>query len=218
MARSGLRTPPTNAVSSTWPSGARPGKDGGGEDDAEHVAPLHVGHQEAEPVERVGHVLAAEAEGEHRDRRVVDAGERLDPVAALEGEVDLVGAVGRRGVDHPVVQLRRLIRRARPSTPWGPRRSWVTGALKRSSDRSSRASASGSSWSPPAKEISAGPAAPPGLAPGAHHLPQRLHHRAVGVLQVVQPRQGVADRELLGVAGEDAGRRTGWRRSRALPG
>ena len=83
-----------------------------GEHHAEHVTALDLGRQEAETVERVGHVLPPEAQRQHPDGRIADARERLEPVAAGKVEVDLVETVGRRGVDHGIVQLGGLKRGA----------------------------------------------------------------------------------------------------------
>ena len=89
--------------------GRAAGKERRGEDGAEHVTALDLGDEEAEAVEGMGHVLPPKAERHHRDRRMGDAGERLEPVAARQLEVDLVDAVGRGGVDHAVVELGRLV-------------------------------------------------------------------------------------------------------------
>jgi hypothetical protein len=115
-----------------------------------------------------------------------DAGERLEPIAALEGELDLVGPMRRRGVDDAIVQLGRLVggadgpplgaapdlgdRRLEPDLGVRPRAKRVgqflqaarEGDLVRRDRRRTR-------------------------LPSPGQLPERLHHRAVAALQAVQP-------------------------------
>ena len=112
---------------------------------------LDLGHQEAEAVERMRDVLSAEAQRQHRDRRVGDARERLEPVAGRKVEVDLVHAVRGRGVDRRASYSSVAWNAAPTVHPLGPARSWVTGARSRISACSSRASASGSSCRPVAE-------------------------------------------------------------------
>ena len=190
------------------PIGRAAGKERGREQDAEHVAPLDFRHQEPEAIERVGHVLAAEAQHQHRHRRVADAGERLEPVAARKVEIDLVEQCAARRT--PPRRTAPPAWNAAPTVhPLGPERSWVD--RRREPDLGvelARERVGQLLQAVAERDHAAGHrrARRVGVPlPRAHHAAERLDDRAVGALEPVQLRQRVPDRELLGVAGVDAG-------------
>ena len=179
------------------------GKQRGGEDGAEHVTALDLGDQEPGAVERMGHVHPPKAERHHRDRRMGDAGEGLESVAALQPEVDLVGPMGRGGVDHAVVELGRLVGGAD-----GPPLGAAPDLGNRCLESDLGVEAAGQRVGQLLQTTREGDLVPRhrrrSRLAGPGQLPECLHHRAVAALQTVQPGEGVPERELLRITGEGA--------------
>ena len=179
----------------------------GREHDAQHLPALDLGRQESEAVQRVGDVLAPVAEGEHGHRRIADTGQGLEPIAAREVEIDVVEAVGRRGVDHGIVELAGLERGAdRPALRSMPKlrdgRAQPDLRVELPGERVGQFL-----QSVPERDQPAGHTRLAVLLafPRSEHAPERLDHRAMRSLEAVQLRQRMPHRELLRVAGEDAG-------------
>ena len=157
LAKSGFRTPPTNAVSRTCPSGARPGKRRRREHHAEHVPTLDFRRQEAEPVQRSGprprDGSPAPAPRPAGGRCSTSVSSRSAP-----GKSRSISSRQCAGAAYTTASYSsaRLERGARPSTPWGLCAAGSPARASRISAWSSRASASGSSCRPSRNEISAG--------------------------------------------------------------
>ena len=132
----------------------------------------------------------------------------LKPLAPGKIEIDVVGCVSRRRVHHAVVELRRLEGGADgpplfAEPDLGNRRPETHLGVQLAAERLGELLHSLAERDQRRRLFLAALALP--LLRAAPLSGERLDYRPVAPLEPVEPRQRVADRELLRVAGEDAG-------------